>query len=100
MCKELASGAELSPQSKVYQGVMRVCLVQRVRATLRRKLNCAKRVRSTRLLKSENLRDMGIRKGNRTTLMHLLCKRVLVGMGRLTPLCVIVVICEHVMHTI
>ena len=74
MCKRLANEVELSPQSKVYQGVMRVCLVQQDRATLRRKLDFAKRVRSTRLWKSENLRDMGIRKGNRINLLHLLCK--------------------------
>ena len=51
-------------------------------------------------MKSENLRDMGIREGNRSTLMPLLYKRVLVGMGQLTPICVIVVICELVMHII
>ena len=54
MCKRLASEAELSPQSKVNQRVMRVYLVQRDRATLRRKLGCVNRVQSTRLWKSEN----------------------------------------------
>ena len=42
VCKRLASEAELSPQSKVNQGVMRVYLVQWHRATLCRKLGCGK----------------------------------------------------------
>ena len=54
VCKRLLGETELSPQSKVNQGMMRVCLVQLDRATLHRKLSCMNRVRSTRLWKSEN----------------------------------------------